>query len=145
MGKPYVQGIADPAPGYAVSQTALRDSSRLLRDPRAYVDAWEVPYVVAPPELLARGVALGDLAAVLYGGKITFAIVADVGPHGHYGEASPACARALDIPDSPRNGGATRGVTYIMFPGSRSVPAWPRATTEFQAEALRLFADWNHP
>jgi hypothetical protein len=145
MGKPYVQGIGDPAPGYAVSQTALRDHTRHPSDPRAYVDAWEVPYVVMPPELRARGVDLGDLAAVLYGGKISFAIVADIGPHGHYGEASPACARLLDIPDSPRNGGASRGVTYVMFPGSKASPAWWRATIEFQAEASRLFAAWNHP
>jgi hypothetical protein len=143
FGKPYIQGPSDPAPGYAVSQTALRDLMLLSRDPRAYVDAWEVPYIVMPPELRARGIALGDLAAVLYNSKISYAIVADIGPHGHYGEASPACARQLDIPDSPRSGGAARGVTYVIFPGSKASPAWPRATAEFQSVAARLFVEWN--
>jgi hypothetical protein len=143
MGKPYIQGPGDPAPGYAVSQTALRDTHRPVKDPRSYVDASEVPYIVAPPELLSRGVKLGDLAAVKRDKYVAHAIVADVGPHGHYGEASPACARLLDVDDNPRTGGCPRGVTYIIYPGSRSMPAWPRDRVEFQAAAAKLYAAWE--
>ena len=142
LGKPYIQGQNDPAPGYAVSQTALRDMTKPLKDPRGYVDASTVPYVVTPPELLAGGIKLGDLATVKRGDKLAHAIIADIGPHGHYGEGSPALARLLDIPDSPRSGGVTSGVTYIFYRESRAVPAWPRDPLEFQAAAARRFASW---
>jgi hypothetical protein len=142
FGKPYIQGPNDPAPGYAVSPTALRDSMRPIRDPRAYVDASTVPYVVTPPELVAKGIKLGDLATVKYGEKVAHAIVADVGPHGHYGEGSPALAQLLDIPDSPRIGGVAKGVTYIIYSESRNAPPWPRDPLEFQAAAARRYAAW---
>lgn len=144
FGKPYIQGPGDPAPGYPVSQTALRDHTRPAKDPRSYVDASAVPYIVAPPELLSRGVKLGDLATVKRDRFMAHAIVADVGPHGHYGEASPACARLLDVADNARAGGCPRGVTYIIYPGSRLMPApWPRDTLEFQAVAAKLYAAWE--
>lgn len=142
-GQPFIQGPNDPAPGYAVSMTALTDPTRLPSDPRCYVDASQVPYVVAPPDLISRGVRMGDLAAVQRGPKIAFAIVADVGPAGHFGEGSIQLARLLDIPDSPRTGGTPRGVTYVIFPGSHSVPPWPRSVLEIQATAARLYAAWR--
>jgi hypothetical protein len=142
LGKPYIQGPNDPAPGYAVSQTALRDLMRPLRDPRGYVDASTVPYVVAPPELIAKGVKLGDLATCKRAERVAHAIVADIGPHGHYGEGSPALAELLDIPNSPRSGGVAYGVTYIIYPKSRTVPPWPRDPLEFQAAAARSYAAW---
>jgi hypothetical protein len=141
-GKPFIQGPNDPAPGYAVSQTALRDMTKALKDPRGYVDASTVPYVVSPPELLAAGIRLGDLATVKYADKVAHAIIADIGPYAHYGEGSPALARLLGIPDSPRSGGVTSGVTYIFYRGSRAVPAWPRDPVEFQAAAARRYASW---
>lgn len=143
-GVPYVQGSQDPAPGYAVSTTALYDVSCAIGNPRRYVDASTIPYVVTPAELYRKdGVRMGDLAVVLRYDRVCYAIVADVGPHGHYGEASMACARQLGIDDSPRSGGVGGGVTYIIFPGSRSSPAWPRSALEFSAAAARRFADWK--
>jgi RHS repeat-associated protein len=65
----------------------------------------------------------GDIAAVIYRGRVAFAIIADGGPHKKLGEGSVALLRALgedryanghfidsDIPD---------GVVEILFPGSR--------------------------
>ena len=44
---PVVQGPEDPAPGYYVSQTAFEDESvENQRDPRRYVDATKINYVV---------------------------------------------------------------------------------------------------
>lgn len=144
FGKPYVQGPSDPAPGYGVSPTALVDHMRQGKDPRRYVDASMVPYLVTPPELIRdNGIRLGDLAAVKRLDKLAFAIVADVGPHGHYGEGSPALAELLGVPSSPRDGGCSYGVTYVIFPGSCSAPAWPRSILEFQADAARRYAAWT--
>lgn len=143
-GKPYIQGTSDPAPGYAVSQTALQDHSRPLSSPSRYVDADKVPYIVTPPELMGgKGVRLGDLAVALRLDRIVFCIVADIGPHSHYGEASMAAARPLNIDDNPRSGGCSSGVTYVIFPGSAATPAWPRSVLEFQADAARRYADWK--
>lgn len=145
MGNPIVQGQNDPAPGFCVSPTSLQDHSKLQTDPRRYVDASAVPYVSVPPELLGsvNKLRLGDLAMVLCRGKLCGAIVADVGPHGHYGEGSIALAHALELPSSPRNGGAAMGVTWILFRDTAAVPPWPRALDEIQASAFSAFERWG--
>jgi hypothetical protein len=139
---PYIQGPTDPAPGYYVSTTALVDRTKLPRDPRRYVDAAVVPYIVIPPELHASGVRLGDLAMVVYDGKQAPAIVADIGPSRHYGEGSTALAEMLGIPSSARTGGVPGAVRYVIFENSATMPRWPRSILEFQAEAARRYAAW---
>ncbi len=54
------------------------------------LDAERVPYVVMPLGDFRResGVNLGDLAAVIKDGRVQFAIVGDLGPRTHIGEAS---------------------------------------------------------
>ena len=48
-GRPVIQGKDDPAPGYYVSMTALYDSRiEDEHNPRRFVDAASVPYVVLP-------------------------------------------------------------------------------------------------
>jgi len=142
-GDPVIQGPDDPAPGYCVSDTALSDHRYGDRDPRRYVNAETVPYVSVPPDLVHRGVRMGDAAVVIHKGIIAGAIVADEGPHGRYGEGSMALAAALGLPSSPRNGGCSWGVTWLVWPGSRATPAWPRDVVDFQAQALKLFASWG--
>lgn len=141
LGNPYVQGPDDPCPGYYVSETALQDDTKPTRDPHRYVDAGQVPYVVVPPDLLAMGVKVGDLAWVTCGQSASAAIVGDVGPRGHLGEGSIALARALGLPCSPRakNAGAVGGVSWVVFPGSRIAPPWPR---DFAADAAALYQAW---
>lgn len=49
-GHPVVQGKTDPAPGYYVSMTALfHPGNPNEHDPRRFVDAASIPYVVLPP------------------------------------------------------------------------------------------------
>jgi hypothetical protein len=45
-GTPVVQKTDDPAPGFFVSSTALEDRSFDRTDPRRYVDAETIPYIV---------------------------------------------------------------------------------------------------
>jgi hypothetical protein len=64
-GHPVLQGKHDPAPGYYVSITSLYDATNLNeRDPRRYVDAAKIPYVVLPPVGLKHA-KLGDFATVV--------------------------------------------------------------------------------
>lgn len=141
-GRPVVQGAYDPSPGFYISQTALVDHAKAVTDPRRYVDSRSVPYVSIPSDaLVARGglLRIGDLAMVCYGSLRCAALVADVGPKGKWGEGSIALAKALGIPNSPRNGGASHGVTFVVFPDSAAAPAWPRSSDEIKNAAEDLF------
>jgi Fungal chitosanase of glycosyl hydrolase group 75 len=88
-GKPVVQGPSDPAPGYYVSQTAYSDEAiEDERNPRAYLDATKINYVVLGNAAKKRGARLGDFAAVwsMKTGKAAYAIVGDDGnPSGDEG------------------------------------------------------------
>src|SRR6266511_1560327 len=121
-GNPVVQSPRDPAPGFYVSPTSLQDPTRAVADPRRYVDASTIPYVVLPRLVRDRGrVRLGDFVAVRNraNGKIAYAIYADGGPAGKIGEGSIALAKALRIPSNPKHGGTDRKeVAYVVFPGS---------------------------
>ncbi len=121
MGDDGIGGrILDPQ--YGQDDTALHYAST-----GKPLDARYVRYVVLPEGFNGQGshpaVRLGDVAAVLYGGKLTYAIYGDVGAASdglgtQLGEGSMALADALGIPNDPANGGAVSGVTYIVFPGS---------------------------
>ncbi len=144
-GSPVVQGAADPAPGYYVSTTSLTDSSHAWNDPRRFVDAETVPFIVVPPSFtgfLGKGglCRLGDLALVvnLDNGRKVPCIIADIGPADELGEGSIALAQALDVACSPRRGGCEEGLLTIIFPGSRSIPAWPRAQADINASVATL-------
>lgn len=150
-GEPVVQGEGDPAPGFYVSTTSLEDRSRSERDPRRYVDATRVPYVVLPGGsasrewLRARGARLGDLAIVhnTRTGRTVAAIWADVGPRDALGEGSIRLAQELGYEDaSPRHGGTRADENlYVVLPGSGV--GWPRDVAELSAEARRRFEAWG--
>jgi hypothetical protein len=92
------------------------------------------------------GVALGDLSAVTNrrNGKTSFAIFADVGPHGKIGEGSVALARALGINDDPRYGGTgSSSIAYLVFPKSGLGPGRLRSAKEIRISALRAFRRWG--
>jgi len=139
-GVPVIQGSHDPAPGYYVSTTALVDRRFVSSSPHRYVDANKVPFLAIPPDLKALGVRLGDVALVEYQGRSSPAIVADVGPRGHLGEGSIALARALGIPESPRNGGAGGGVRFTVWPLSATSTPWPRSVEGIAREVEILRA-----
>lgn len=136
-GRPVVQGPRDPAPGFYVSSTSLQDPDRARTDPRRYVDSDTVPFIVLPGgHYPAWGIALGDLALVtrLNGQRQCFAVFADIGPRTKIGEGSIALARTLGIPSDPRTGGASAGVFYRVFPGSRG--KWPMTPAQIAVAGL---------
>lgn len=143
-GRPILQGPNDPAPGFYVSTTALYDPDNPnVRDPRRYVDAADVPYIVLPPKAL-HFAQLSDFATVvnLQNGKISAAIVADEStPHLPVGEGSIALAKALGIDSDPRTGGKDRDVAYIIYPGSGN--GRPRDLQEIAIHSKRLFEAWG--
>jgi hypothetical protein len=88
------------------------------------LNAERLPYIVLPaPSRIwnhrAQGVGGGSVAAVVYRGRVQYAVVGDTGPRDLIGEASYATARRLRIPADPRGGGARSGVTYIVFEHAR--------------------------
>jgi hypothetical protein len=143
-GEPYVQGPDDPFPGYYVSETALADRSKPVNDPTRYVDASKIPFIVLPGSM-ARDVGArpGDFAVVINqnNGKSSYAIFGDVGPFDRIGEGSIALAENLEIRSDARNGGARRGILYVVFPGSGN--GQPRSIDEINAETEKLVQDWG--
>jgi len=135
-GHPLIQKETDPFPGYYISCTSLADRTKEFGDPTKYVDASKIPYVVLPREVAELGGArLGDFAVVvnLRSGKSSYAIYADIGT---LGEGSVALADALGIRSNARDGGAYRGILYVLFPGSGNHS--PRTIAEIESEGEKL-------
>ena len=143
-GRPVLQGPNDPAPGFYVSMTSLFDASITNeRNPRRFVDAVTVPYIVLPPEGFKHA-KLGDFATVvnLRNGKVGTAIIADESaPELPMGEGSIALARALGVDHDPRSGGVEKGIAYMIFPGSGN--GKPRALDEIVSTSQALFQRWG--
>lgn len=143
-GDPLIQGPDDPFPGYYISMTALADRSKPWNDPARYVDASKIPFIVLPGAM-ARGLGArpGDFAVVFNqrNGKGSYAIFGDVGPSDRIGEGSIALAENLDIRSDARNGGARRGIVYLVFPGSGN--GRPRTVEEINGEGEKLLAAWE--
>lgn len=143
-GDPYIQGPDDPFPGYYVSATDLSDRTKPLSAPTRYVDASQIPYIVLP-DGMERQIAAhpGDFAVVfnLQNLKSSLAIFADTGPSNRIGEGSIALAENLGLWSDARNGGTTRGILYVVFPGSGN--GRPRPIEEINAEAQKLFQVWG--
>lgn len=143
-GRPVLQGENDPAPGFYVSMTSLFDASITgERNPRRFVDAASVPYVVLPPEGF-KYAKLGDFAIVvnLRNGKLEGAIIADESaPKLPMGEGSIALARALSIDSDPRSGGVEKGIAYVIFPDSGN--GKPRVLEEIVSTSQAHFQRWG--
>jgi hypothetical protein len=140
--RPVVQGPNDPAPGYYVSQTAYEDTSvKDELDPRRYVDATKVNYVVLGNAARKMGARLGDFVAVY--SKRThrsgFGIVGDAGnPSGD--EGSLHLLQALGYPF--RNGKTYAverpEIVIRFFPGSNPDRLFFRTQSALDAAAVRL-------
>lgn len=145
-GDPLVQGPNDPAPGFYISCTSLVDKGYKISDPRRYVDAETIPYVVVPKDgIKERGVKLGDICLVYNKSSDLYCpgIVAEAGPRGHWnGELSIAMAKAIGISNtSPRKGGVSKGITYLVF--KKSTKGWPRPQAEINDQAEALLATFG--
>ncbi len=140
-GMPYIQGPDDPFPGYYVSTTSLSDRTKKPNDPRKYVDASKIPFIVLPHEVaMQTGAHLGDFAVVLNvrNGKTSSAIFADIGTMG---EGSVALADNLGLWSNAREGGTRRGIFYLVFVGSGN--GKPRSSDEINEQAENLLRDWG--
>ena len=86
---PILQGPHDPFPGYYISQTAFTDPTITdPRNPRRYVDATKINYVVLGKQATKQGARLGDFVTVtsLRTHRTVFAIIGDDGnPSGNEG------------------------------------------------------------
>ncbi len=133
--------------GFYVSTTSLRSAAGSPIAPATYVDARKIPYFVLPPEFMGQfGIALGDLAMVtnLKTGKSSFAIFADVGPHGKIGEGSIALAHALGLNDNPRHGGTVNpSIAYLVFPKSGLGQGKLRTARDINHSGLKVFRQWG--
>lgn len=138
---PLIQGPTDPAPGFCVSQSALVNGKFKEGDPRRYVDASRVPYVVVPPQLIEAGAKKSDLCIVTYQGRRAGAIVADVGPRHSIGEGSYSLHVELGVdPKRARPAhhlvGISFGVSFELHLGTANSQPWPRPTLEQDLAAL---------
>ncbi len=121
-GCPVEQSGNDPAPGYLISKTAYENWRFNERNPRRYLWASRVEYIVVPAWLrrAVGPIVLGCLARVrnLRTGLTIEGLVGDIGPQNDIGEVSIASAAGLGIDPSPRNGGTNeRIIEYTIYPG----------------------------
>ena len=96
-GPPKLQGPHDPYPGYYISQTTFEDQDNPNQDdPRRYVDATKINYVVLGRDARNAGVQIGDFVSVYScrSGRRVWAIVGDSGNESG-AEGSLALVRAL--------------------------------------------------
>ena len=149
-GEPFIQTSSDPAPGFYVSTTALPDGKYQTNDPRRYVDANTIPFMVMPggdyvPGLnIVKRARKGDFAAVLDldTGEVYPAIWAEVGPPDKAGEASMYLARDFGVNDSPTHGGVSkRRFVYCLFPGTGNRK--PRTLKEIQEGLADALEKWG--
>lgn len=140
--RPVVQGPHDPAPGYYVSQTAYEDESvENERDPRRYVDATKINYVVLGDEARRMGARLGDFVAV-YSRRThrsAFGIVGDSGnPSGN--EGSLHLLQALGYPFHSGKDDAVEDAEIVIrfFPGSNPEHQFFRTQAALNHAAERL-------
>jgi hypothetical protein len=99
-GPPTIQRKDDPYPGYYVSQTDFADiHNPRMEDPRRYVDAGRINYVVLGKAGKEDGVQLGDFVTAYScrTGKSAYAIVGDSGNESG-AEGSLALVQALGYP-----------------------------------------------
>lgn len=137
--QPVTQGGNDPFPGFYVCFSTLQDSSLPQANPRRYVDALTIPFIVLPGGS-AGPARMGDMALIidLESGRRVKCLVADAGPGGKTGEASIRVAgilldgltpkqivaaakkdRLKGLSCNPRKGGSSkRRFRYIVFPGT---------------------------
>lgn len=146
--RPFVQAEGEYA-GYFLAMTTLEDLALPVTDPRRYVDARTVPYMVFPGDFYRiKGTGrLGDLAAArnLSNGKTSPVVVAEKGPDdAKLGEVSIRLAENLGGSHvNPRTGtGAPSGeFLYVVFPKSRSDPPWPVSAERMEERTKELLAD----
>ncbi len=147
--RPVVQGPQDPAPGFYVSQTAFEDESvESDRDPRRYVDATAINYVVLGNEARRKGARLGDFVAV-YSRRThrsVFGIVGDDGnPSGDEGSLHLLQALGYRFHNGIDDAVEEPEIVMRFYPGSNPQHRFFRtqAALDEAAERLGLSRDFR--
>ena len=141
-GRPTARCNADTDPWFQDDTAFHRSDGRPL-------DAARLPYVVIPQNSSIfryrdHDIDGGAAVAVIYRGRLEYAVFGDTGPATIIGEASYATAEALGIDPDPATGGADSGVTCIVFAGTRVVPIDSRDRAVSVGEAAaRRFVEQN--
>jgi hypothetical protein len=141
---PVIQGPQDPRPGYYVSTTDFRDDTiDDDRNPRKYLDATRISYVVLGNFGKRHGVRMGDFAVVhsLRTHRTVYAIVGDSGNPSGY-EGSLALLQALGYPfkDGKDDAVEDREIIIRYFPNSNPTHHFFHTQAEIDqaAETLHL-------
>jgi hypothetical protein len=105
------------------------------------LNAAKLPYIVVPSsssiwKYTSSGLKGGGSCAVIYNGKVEYAVIGDTGPSQIIGEASYATAKDLGINPDPSNGGTDSGVTYICFKNSTVSPIENHANAVSKGQSL---------
>lgn len=122
------------------SETAAHDSAGQP------LDAAAVPYVVVPApsdrwSYKDSGLRVGhSVVAVIYGDRVAYGILGDVGPKALLGEASYAMAECLGMASNPRHGGVDKGVLYVAFTGKEGEAGRPDDAADIERLGRRLAA-----
>jgi len=142
---PIIQGPNDPCPGLYISQTAYTDAAITTpSNPRRYVDATRINYVVLGKRERKLGARLGDFVTVtsLRTHRTVFAIVGDDGnPSGN--EGSLHLLQALGYPfQDGINGSVThREIQVHFYPGSNPQHLFFRTQAALDAAARLHIAE----
>jgi hypothetical protein len=139
---PVVQGPKDPYPGYYISQTAYTDAANTnVRDPRRYVDATKISYIVLGDEAKRKGARIGDFVAVYSRRthKAVYGIVADSGnPSGDEGSLHLLQALGYPFKNGTDDSVEGREVVVRFFPGSNAEQMFFHTQAQLDAAALKM-------
>jgi hypothetical protein len=150
-GRPILQGPKDPYPGYYISQTAFTDvQNKNERDPRRYVDARNINYVVRGTVARRRGVRVGDFVSVYSKrtGKSVFAIVGDTGnPTGDEGSLHLLQDLGYPFHDGKSDSVEKPEITIRFYPNSnpRHEFFFSQADLDAAAKRLGLSREFSEP
>jgi len=141
-GPPTIQRKGDPYPGYYVSQTDFADlNNKRMEDPRRYVDASRINYVVQGRVAEKSGVQMGDFATVYScrTGRTAYAIVADSG-NDSGAEGSLALVQALgyNIRNGVEDSVDDPEIVIRYYPGSNPQKTFFKSQAAVDAAAVKL-------
>ena len=144
--RPVVQGPDDPRPGFFISTTSYFDVRNPREtDPRRYVNAAEVNYVVRGTAARKGGVELGDFCAVhsLRTRLTVFALVGD-GGNRRGSEGSLALLQRLGYPvKNGKSGGADDPEIVVRY-FARSNPGQAFFFTQAELDAMAFSLGLDH-
>jgi hypothetical protein len=147
--RPVLQGPNDPFPGYYISQTAFADvANKNERDPRRYVEARRINYVVRGNLARRRGAKVGDFVSVYSTrtGKSTFAIVGDTGnPSGDEGSLHLLQDLGYPFHDGKNDAVEKPEIVIRFYPNSNPTHQFffTQADLDHAATALGLNRDFS--